>query len=131
MIIILRRYDMQMKVIEIRDACTYIPVLAIRPSAFDKKGEIDPQVAAALGWCGYASTNDNPVILVKLSTTDATNDPYKWFDSRTMRIAHKYIRTNYETLKDFDIVDVEYILDERDAPKPSYYEERKAKQNGK
>lgn len=114
---------MNAKVIEIRDKMTYIPVLAIRPDAMEN-GDINPYVQAALSWAGYGFAANNSVIVVNLHTTEAHNNPYLWENSRTMNLAHEYIEEHYDDLKDFDIVDVEYIQGEQKTPKGSYYEER-------
>ncbi len=91
---------MKTKLIEIRDAATFIPALAIQVSGAD----------------GYllrrAGFGDHPcVYLVKLATQDAKYDPYDW-DNRTMTAAHEHIENNFELLADGEVVDVQFILGE-------------------
>jgi hypothetical protein len=47
-------------------------------------------------------------------------DPYDWpRDPRTKPNAHQYIADHWSTLKDGDVIDVEYLLGETLRPKPS------------
>ena len=49
----------------------------------------------------------------------AWNDPHGWDANRgrTIRKAHFYIIEHWNELRDGDVVDVEFILGERDKPK--------------
>ena len=70
--------------------------------------------------CGY-SLNGPPMIMLTRLDGDAhkaPNDPYAWED-RTFRTAHRYITEHWTELKDGDVIDVEFILGETSAPKPS------------
>ena len=98
------------KVLEIRDDGTFISALAIQMKA-------DNEVA---GWYIYAREghpiDGRSITLMRLSDKRAHNDPYEWSD-RTHQTAHLYIEAMFDKLKDGDVVDVEFILAEREAPK--------------
>ena len=108
---------MKTKLLELRDTGTFIPLLCV---------DMNPDSAFAdaqhylLHRCGYPC-DGRPNIGITHASADGTfsNDPYRWSGSRTYAVAHRYIIENWETLKDGDVVDVEYILGETDAKKPS------------
>ena len=102
---------MTTKLLEIRDAATFIPALAIRMSRED----------------GYlarrAGFGDACVYLIHLEGQKCAYDPYDWTNNRTMCAAHQYIENEWESLKDGDVVDVQFILGETTAPKRSEQED--------
>ena len=101
------------KVLEVRDAGTHIPVLAIRMLA--KNGI---QRYYIHGRCGYP--NDGSCIaVVRLNDYDGNCDPYAWTNNRTMSNAHHYIYEHFDELNDGDVVDVEFILGEKPTKKVS------------
>jgi len=60
------------------------------------------------------------VILIKPQCRGVAYDCYDWpANPRTYRVAHDYIRHNWHTLEDGDVIDVEYILGETEVPKLS------------
>jgi len=94
------------KLFEIRDRATFIPAMAIRVSGDD-------------GYLMRRAGFESPMTyLVQLATEKAHYDPYNW-GNRTMGTAHHYIDAEWDHLKDGDVVDVEFILSETDAPKVS------------
>lgn len=91
------------KALEVRDRMTFVPVLAVQlvPNGLGQR--------YLLQRVGYRSSE---VMLTKLSgETIATADVHHWGD-RTMSVAHRYIRENFDRLLDGDVVDVEFILGE-------------------
>jgi len=102
---------MKTKMFEIRDRATCIPVIAIKTEGetleehmFFRRG----------GWGG------NTVILIKINgDTEATHDPFKWGNRRTMTTAHLYIQKHFDKLENYSVVDVEYINGETTEPKTS------------
>lgn len=100
----------EVKLIEIRDANTFIPAMAIQVSGED----------------GYlmsrAGFGDPMIYLVTLATQKAGYDPYGW-GNRTMSVAHQWIEANWEAVTDGIVVDVEFILGETSEPKISEQEE--------
>jgi hypothetical protein len=96
--------------LEIRDRATFIAALAIEMTPANDEQRY-------LLWrSGY--TEDHPCIVLTPmhGNVIATCDPYQWSD-RTYRAAHLYIIREWATLKDGDVVDVEFILGERSKPK--------------
>lgn len=101
------------KFIEIRDRMTFIPALALHMDHSGGPGD-------RLMWrAGFPEGNDQ-VILVNLDRVEAQVDPYEWGD-RTMMTAHNYVRDHWADVQDGQVVDVEYILGETPAPKPSEF----------
>jgi len=97
--------------LEIRDRGTRIMALAIRPG--DVTNNTAESVMASI--VGYGKGNAS-TLLLKYSSNEVTYNPYDWND-RTMHTAHKYIEEHFDLLKDGDVVDVEFILEETDKPK--------------
>lgn len=112
------------KALEIRDAATFIPVLAVDMNPSNPR----PQSQASwesqrylLRRCGYACDGRPNVIVTRLDGSGrATNDPYAWPNNpRTFRVAHDWIIGHWDSLRDGDVVDVEFILGLTSEPKKS------------
>ena len=102
---------MEVKVFEIRDIGTFLPVICIRMATDnDREGYL-------LKRLGYMP-DSNLIQLVWTTTGRTEYDPYKWAD-RTLFTAHKYIAEEWENLKSGVVIDVEYVLKEKDTPKKS------------
>ena len=104
---------MQIKLMEIRDRATFIPVVAIKlvPRAEEER--------YLLGRAGYSAGRD--YILLSRITGDKNVtccDPYAWGD-RTMTVAHDYLEKHWDALYSGQVIDVEYILGETASPKKS------------
>jgi hypothetical protein len=76
--------------------------------------------------CGYECDGVPNVIVTRLDGGGrggavATNDYYEWpgSEGRTMIYAHKYIIENWASLRDGDVVDVQFILRETKESKKS------------
>lgn len=108
---------METKILEIRDDGTFIPVLCVNmnPTA-DMSGE----AIYYLTRVGYPCDGRPNILMTNLAAdgSPAWNDSYAW-GGRTRPVAHNYIIENWTHLKDGDVVDVEYILGERELPKIS------------
>ncbi|CAB4189950.1 hypothetical protein UFOVP1196_21 [uncultured Caudovirales phage] len=98
---------MIVKLFEVRDRATLIPVMAVQIS-----GEDGPLMRSA-GFDNYKM-----VYLVHLNGQTASYDPFKW-TNRTMKISHLHIQEHFDTLESGAVVDVEYIMKETDTPKVS------------
>lgn len=112
---------MQAKALEIRDRATFLPVLAVdmNPACFADEGIVFEAQHFLLRRCGYPCRGEPNVLITRLSGDGkASNDPYFWGD-RTMKTAHDFIIRNWSTLRDGDVVDVEFILGEVEQPKVS------------
>ena len=103
---------MQIKLLEIRDRATFIPVFAISTlPANDGQRYL-------LRRAGYAP-DSHCILLARLDGYgNIFYDPYNWGD-RTMATAHHYIEQHFQNLNDGDVVDVEFILGETKEPKIS------------
>jgi hypothetical protein len=107
---------MQAKALEVRDKGTFIPVLCVD---MNPKAPNMTRDHYLLRRCGYPCDGRPNIIVTRLGGSGpATNDYYTWGD-RTWHVAHKYIVENWNALNDGDVVDVEWILGERDTPKVS------------
>lgn len=112
---------MTVKILEIRDSATFIPMMAVGMV----NGECDPggtpkfQEGYLLGRAGYA-WGERYIWLTGINggTERGTSSPYDWGD-RTRQTAHDYIIKNWDTLKSGDVVDVEFILGITQEPKKS------------
>lgn len=105
---------MTLKLLEIRDAATFIPVAALR---LDSIGATDQELWL-LGRSGFRHGSE-AVFLMKLQTGGGEYDPFAWKGSRTMPVAHQYIEQHFNSLQSGDVVDVEFILNETKQPKTS------------
>jgi hypothetical protein len=96
----------EVKLVEIRDSMTFVPAMAIQVSGED----------------GYlmrrAGFGNAMVYLVLLATEKARYDPFNW-DTRTISVVHQWIEAHWDTVKDGDVVDVQFILGETQEPKVS------------
>ena len=109
---------METKVLEIRDSGTCILALAIRMKS-DGSEVRDWFIHYRSGYPRDGSS----IMLMRLADGRATNDPYEWpavtHDHRTMPHAHNWIIDHFDELSDGDVVDVQYLLKERETPKES------------
>ncbi len=105
---------MESKFVEIRDAGTCVPALAIR-------------IVGADDWCARrAGFGDMPcVYLVMLATERAKYDPFSW-DTFTMRDAHLWLVDHFDEHEDGAVLDVRFVRGDTSAPVQSdrFYEAR-------
>lgn len=104
---------MEVKMLEIRDRMTYIPVVAIKMKSYDIVESYH------LMRTGYGQ--EFPLILImRLCDRICEYSAYDWpVHSRTMREAHLYVNEHFDELASGAVVDVEYILGETASPKES------------
>jgi hypothetical protein len=95
------------KFLEVRDAGTFIAVLAVEISKRD-------------GWLAWKSGfgEDLCIYLIALSTERCAYDPYSW-PNRTLSVAHQFIEKEWEQISENDVIDVEFILGESSVKKPT------------
>lgn len=98
---------MKVKLLEIRDAATFIPAVAIEVCGYDHY---------LLRAAGYG--NRPYILLANLNKGPLTYNAFDWGD-RTMHQAHLWINDHWDELKDGSVVDVEFILGETKEPKQS------------
>ena len=105
---------MEIKLFEVRDERTCIPVVAIGGNARDHDGA-ECWILNRAGW----ADSDFCYVMV-LSDGRCQYDPNKWGgDTRTMPNAHQFIVNNWNTLKSGDVVDVRVALGETSEPAKS------------
>lgn len=104
---------MEVKILEIRDRGTFMPMMAIKLKAKNHEQEW------LLERSGYPP-DFHYVLLMDVAGGAGTMkcDPYQW-NSRTRKIAHLNIIENWDSLSDGDVIDVEFILEETSEKKRS------------
>jgi ribosomal protein S27AE len=105
---------MKTKLFELRDRATMVPVMATQLEA------TNPAEEYLLRRSGYGR-GETYIILTGLNSPDkSTYDPYDW-GNRTRLVAHEYLLKdgNFDRLPSGSVIDVEFILGERDKPKVS------------
>lgn len=121
---------MDVKLFEIRDSATFIPVMAValieRNAAenflLSRAGYADEQIANEADPVDgriFDLNQQRYVILCKLDGVEAQYDPFSWPRARTMSVAHQFIIENWRDLKSGDVIDVQVILGETTVPKTS------------
>lgn len=109
---------MDVKLLELRDSMTFIPVMAISLSA---RSEADVFLLRRAGFSletALGSDGHRVVQLVSFNNNRSCSDPYEW-GGRTYPVAHQYIVDHWDELTSGSVVDVEFILGETTAPKGS------------
>lgn len=105
---------MELKTFEIRDAATFIPVVAVRAASLTEGDVYLLRRAGYISlsyqrWIADTRADETSIVLVYLSTGKVRNDPDLW-SSRTMKVAHEHIQAMWDTLKSGCVIDVEYLL---------------------
>lgn len=95
------------KCFQVRDEGTHIPVCCVLINA-EQNDRVWRRAGFGIGM--------RYVLLVNLVSNKTEYDPYNW-SHRTLRTAHQHIEKNWDTLVNNQVVDVEYILGERETPK--------------
>lgn len=104
---------MEVKCLEIRDEATFIPVICLRPVPTNQGQHY------LLRRDGYAGNiHENCVIVIKGQCRGCQYDPYAWGD-RTMKTAHAWIEDKWHSLRDGEVIDVQFILGETQQAKES------------
>lgn len=98
---------MKVKILEIRDRMTFIPAMA---TLVEPENEDQRSLLSAAGF-SIDENQSNYVILTSLEKIHSEYSPYAW-GGRTMPNAHQFIINKFDTLKDGDVIDVEFILGE-------------------
>lgn len=104
------------KLFEVRDAATFIPVLAVK---LEPTNESERYL---LGCSGYGTKNEDQskyiqVMKIAGGSSKSECSPSDWGGNRTMYEAHKYIEEKFDDLNTGDVIDVEYILGISQQPK--------------
>lgn len=106
---------METKLFELRDRGTFIPVMALRLGS-DNEGE-----RYLLSRAGYGKDNrtQQTYVLFGRIGPEPVRLEYSHYGSRTFSTAYKYVQENWEELKSGQVIDVEFIKGETEAPKES------------
>lgn len=107
----------EIKLLEVRDRGTLMPVMAIRPMGTN---DAEHWLWNRSGYGGNTETQQTYVIIVDMSEPPGVinYDPYSW-DNRTLRTAHRHIAEHWNELASGAVIDVEFILGESQQPKIS------------
>lgn len=108
---------MEVKLIEVRDAATFIPALAIR---------LGSEIEAERYLFGRAGFGTSPIgqgtyiILIRLEDSEAHYDPQDWRGlARTMPEAHRELLSHWADYQSGDVLDVQFVLGEKAEKKVS------------
>lgn len=103
---------MKVKLFEIRDRATFIPVICIKLSIDNDDVKQVIKEDYLLKRAGYGNDPERYVLMTRLSGDGMCNyDIYAW-GGRTYLIAHEHIIEYWDTLVSGDVIDVEFILGE-------------------
>jgi hypothetical protein len=95
------------KTFEVRDDGTFIPVLAVKLTASNDSEKY------LIARAGFGTAPTDHVLLSPLRGEEKMHfAPSAWGGSRTLGIAHRYIRENFDDLDSGAVIDVELILGE-------------------
>ncbi len=102
----------EIKYFEVRDRMTTVSAMCVQMD-LKRLADRDYKIARHAGY----SADINCILFHPMHENKINYDQYEWGGARTYVVAHNYIIENWDTLKSGDIVDVEFILGERDKPK--------------
>ncbi len=106
------------KTFEIRDAGTFIPILAIK---LEPGNEADRFLLSRAGYGRTPDSQKEYVILCRINGGGgpAHSDPWEWGGSGMLQTAHRYILVEFDNLESGSVVCCEWIRGERTEPKKS------------
>jgi hypothetical protein len=108
---------MEIKLIELRDRGTFIPMLAIKPVP---RSEEERYLLARAGYGRSPDDQGEYVLLARLEGGPLRYDPYDWEPPvRTFREAHLWLQDHWDEIASGAVLDVEFIRGETTAPKIS------------
>lgn len=98
---------MEVKCLEVRDEGTFIAVVAINMNPTNEEQRY------LLRRCGYPCDGRPNIAISELGASGRPmwNDPHAW-GGRTYPVAHDWIIKAWDTLKDGDVIDVQFIIGE-------------------
>lgn len=111
---------MDAKAFEIRDKGTFIPCVGIRMKLGGTKSRAELAAQRYLlhraGYSLFVPSFSKPLVLFgRMHSGIFHHDCNQWRD-RTMRVAHKYIEENWDSLPIGAVVDVRFVLGETSEP---------------
>ncbi len=110
---------MNIKLFEVRDRGTFIPVMAIK---LQPENDQHQYLLSTSGFGESAEQQGKYVMLLPLSSGSGvwTTDPYDFMGpGRTLKEVHDFIIFNCDDLEEGAVIDIEFVLKEVDQPKQS------------
>ncbi len=106
------------KTFEVRDAGTFMPVLAIRLGSSEER---DRYLMARAGFGTSSFIQRGYILIHPLCYNECSYDSFFWLKNgtRTLHVAHQFILKNFDELDTGAVIDVQYILGETETPKKS------------
>ena len=98
------------KTVEIRDRATLIPAFAIKMLPSDEK-----ELFLFKG-AGYGISHPCIMLISIEAPWHAARSSDEWKGSRTMATAHKWIEMNFDNIQSGEVIDVEFLLHEKEKP---------------
>ncbi len=106
---------MEVKAFELRDIGTFVPSLAIRVNPHN---EAERYLISRAGYGPDPDSQGQYIIFMGLHDLQAHYSPHDWGSAnRTRTVAHQYIVDHWDELEHGQVIDVQFILGETDAPK--------------
>lgn len=106
---------MEVKLIELRDRATFIPMVAMK---LEPRSESERWLAARAGFGSLPDQQRQYVFLGRLDCSVPMQcDPYGWPESRTYMQAHVWLINHWDEIESGSVLDVEFILGESDTKK--------------
>jgi len=98
------------KLIELCDRATFIPMVALR---FDCKTEAERYLMSRAGFGCTEGIQKEYIIFGRLDCEQPYHyAPWRHTNERTYRVAHSWIASHWNEIESGDVIDVEYILGE-------------------
>lgn len=108
---------MEIKLIELRDRGTFIPIMAIKLGSEIEK---ERWLLSRAGYGVTASEQSEYVLFARLGGGLISYNPSSWpAPVRTYREAHRWLIEHWDEMPSGGVLDVQYILGETDRPKES------------
>ena len=110
---------MEIKLFEVRDRGTCIPVCALRWAG---QTESERWLLDHAGYGRDEKTQADYILVAPLVGQEKgqiTYDAFHWSVGRTLHEAHLYLMDHFDEMQSGDVVDVEFILSETTTPKIS------------
>lgn len=106
---------MFVKLFEIRDVGTFIPMISINLS---EENEAERFLLSRAGYGKEQADHQEYILLASLNGGQINYDPFAWND-RTRHTAHLYIKERFDELEHGAVIDVQFILGETQEQKIS------------
>lgn len=110
---------METKLFEVRDRATFIPVICVKCKAAN---EAERYLLADSGYGIKEKEQESYILMGRLRDGELRCNSYDqdgYPSVRTLWMAHHHIEKHWHELKTGDVIDIEYILNETEAPKLS------------